>query len=410
MLLSIAPGVPAVAEDYPSWDDVQNARQSESSTARAIAEIEGLLVSLSRQAGELGREAQQRSEQYNLARNALTSAEARASSLASQSRAAKREAEASTRQAGQLVAQLARTGGGSVTLALLTSPDVSRLLASLGTVSKLSERTRQIYERAVTDRNVAESLAAQALEAEAKRKELSDQAAAALAAAESASDAAAARVAEQQSAADQLYAQLAALKGTTAEVEQRYLEGLVDQQPTPTPPPGQAPPPLPAPTPPAPPTAPVPPANPGLPAPIPPRNPTPPSNPTPPNNSAVESAIAFASAQLGERYRYGGSGPDAWDCSGLTRASYASAGVYIGPHSATAQYNTMANSGRLVPLSAIVPGDLIFYSDDGGTSKYHVTLYIGNGRMIEAPYEGVPVRITNLRYYDVVSYAGRPTG
>lgn len=400
MLLSIAPGVPAVAEDYPSWDDVQNARQSESTTARAIAEIEGLLVSLSRQAGELGREAQRRSEQYNLARNALTSAEARASSLASQARAANREAEASTRQAGQLVAQLARTGGGSVTLALLTSPDVGNLLASLGTVSKLSERTRQIYERAVTDRNVAESLAAQASEAEAKRKELSGQAAAALDAAKSASDAAAARVAEQQSAADQLYAQLATLKGTTAEVEQRYLEGLVDQQQPPTPPPGQAPP-LPSPTPP---TAQVPPANPT------PPTPTPPSNPSPPSNSAVETAIAFASAQLGKRYRWGGSGPDAWDCSGLTRASYASAGVNIGPHSATAQYNTMANSGRLVPLSAIVPGDLIFYSDDGGATKYHVTLYIGNGRMIEAPYEGVPVRITNLRYYDVVSYAGRPTG
>jgi len=409
MLLSVAPSVPALAEDYPSWDDVQNARQSESTTARAIAEIEGLLVSLSRQAGELGREAQRRSEQYNLARNALASAEARASSLAGQSRAAKREAEASTRQAGQLVAQLARTGGGSVTLALLTSPDVGNLLASLGTVSKLSERTRQIYDRAVTDRNAAESLAAQASEAEAKRKDLSDQAAVALASAQSASDAAAARVAEQQSAADRLYAQLATLKGTTAEVEQRYLEGLVDQPPPPTPPPGQAPPlpPLPSPTPPTPPapsTAPVPPANPSPPA------PTPPSNPSPPSNSAVETAIAFASAQLGKRYRYGGSGPDAWDCSGLTRASYASAGVYIGPHSATAQYNSMANSGRLVPLSAIVPGDLIFYSDDGGATKYHVTLYVGNGRMIEAPYEGVPVRITNLRYYDIVSFAGRPTG
>jgi cell wall-associated NlpC family hydrolase len=126
----------------------------------------------------------------------------------------------------------------------------------------------------------------------------------------------------------------------------------------------------------------------------------------------VAQAIAYARAQLGEAYQLGGAGPDVWDCSGLTKMSYASAGVYIGTHSATNQYSTMAAQGRLVSLGSIVAGDLLFYSNGGSTggSKYHVTMYIGGGLMIEAPRPGVPVRIVAVRYGDLVPYAGRPTG
>ena len=111
-------------------------------------------------------------------------------------------------------------------------------------------------------------------------------------------------------------------------------------------------------------------------------------------------------------YQFGGSGPNVWDCSGLTRAAYASVGVYIGTHSATNQYNTMASSGRLVPFSSRTAGDLLFYSNGGSTSgsKYHVAIYIGNGYMIEAPYEGQPVRIRPVRSGDLVPYVGHPTG
>ena len=58
----------------------------------------------------------------------------------------------------------------------------------------------------------------------------------------------------------------------------------------------------------------------------------------------------------------------------------------------------------------MIPGDLLWYGDGGSSSSiYHVTIYIGNGQMIEAPYSGVPVRITNVRYTDLVPYAGRVT-
>ncbi len=123
----------------------------------------------------------------------------------------------------------------------------------------------------------------------------------------------------------------------------------------------------------------------------------------------METAIAYAYAQLGDPYQYGGSGPDSWDCSGLTKASYSAAGVYIGAHGSTSQYNYLAGQGRLVPVSQLQRGDLVFYSDDGGASTYHVALYLGGGQMIEAQYEGVPVKVSNLRYYDLMYYGARPT-
>lgn len=106
-------------------------------------------------------------------------------------------------------------------------------------------------------------------------------------------------------------------------------------------------------------------------------------------------------------------GPNVWDCSGLTKASYASAGVYIGTHSSTDQYNYMAGQGRLVPISQMQRGDLLYYSDGGSASaprKWHVTIYLGGGKMIEAPNPSAPVRIVNVRYSSLVPYAGRPTG
>jgi cell wall-associated NlpC family hydrolase len=176
-----------------------------------------------------------------------------------------------------------------------------------------------------------------------------------------------------------MYEQLAVLRGTTADVEAGYMQGVTEEQEQANQPPPPAPGPGPAP------------------------NPAPP----PPNGAAAAGAIAFAYAQIGKPYQFGGAGPNSWDCSGLTKAAYASVGVYIGAHLVSSQYYTMANAGRLVPLAQMVAGDLIFYADGGGF--YHVTLYAGDGMMIEAPRPGVPVRITPVRYYDALPYAGRPT-
>ncbi len=134
---------------------------------------------------------------------------------------------------------------------------------------------------------------------------------------------------------------------------------------------------------------------------------TPPrASPGPPNASAVETAIWFARQQLGERYRLGGAGPNVWDCSGLTKAAYASAGIGIGTHSATNQYYTLAGRGKAVSLGSIQRGDLLFWGSGG--DYYHVAIYLGGGRILEAPREGVPVR--EYFIWGSPSAAARPAG
>jgi cell wall-associated NlpC family hydrolase len=105
-------------------------------------------------------------------------------------------------------------------------------------------------------------------------------------------------------------------------------------------------------------------------------------------------AIEFAKAQLGKPYLWGGTGPDRFDCSGLTMRAWQAGGVSLA-HWSVAQYA----AGRKVPLSQIRPGDLVFFSTD--LSEYraivHVGLYIGGGNMIEAPYTGANVRIAPIQ-------------
>jgi len=83
-----------------------------------------------------------------------------------------------------------------------------------------------------------------------------------------------------------------------------------------------------------------------------------------------------------------------FDCSGLMVYAFAGAGVSL-PHFSGYQYE----AGQHVPLSAIQPGDMLFYSSNGSVSGiHHVTLYIGHGQMIEAYASGFPVRVTQVRY------------
>jgi peptidoglycan DL-endopeptidase CwlO len=98
-------------------------------------------------------------------------------------------------------------------------------------------------------------------------------------------------------------------------------------------------------------------------------------------------AVRTAYAQLGDPYRWGGTGPNSFDCSGLTSFAWRAAGVSL-PHSSRAQYA----SGRKVARSDLQPGDLVFFY----SPISHVGIYIGGGRMIDAPYPGSSVHITPI--------------
>lgn len=401
--------------DYPTWDEVEQARANEAAAAAKVSELEGLLIKLEADAAEFNRAALIAAEDYHLATSALDEAVARLDRLRRQVDAAQARAEESERRVAIIVAQLARSGGADVTIGLLltASADAESLLAQLGTAERLSESSRALLDRAIYDKKTADALAADARAAETERRRLAEEAESAYKKAERAAEAARAKADAQNADLDRMYAQLAALKGTTAQTEREYLEGRNT-----APPPGPSPsdPPTSTPTP-KPTSSPTPkPTSSPAPTPTPTSTPKPPA-PKPeyptPNASKVETAIAFATDQVGEKYQLGGMGPDVWDCSGLAKASYAAAGVYIGIHSSTDQYNYMKQQNRLVPRAQWQRGDLLFYSDGGSASnprKYHVAIYLGDGKMIEAPNPTARVRIVNVRTGDLVPYVGRPTG
>jgi cell wall-associated NlpC family hydrolase len=109
-------------------------------------------------------------------------------------------------------------------------------------------------------------------------------------------------------------------------------------------------------------------------------------------------AVKTAFAQLGDPYVWGAAGPGSFDCSGLTMYSWGAAGVSL-PHSSSAQYSAVPH----VSISNLQPGDLVFYY----SPISHVGIYIGGGRVIDAPYPGLSVHISGL-YSMPLAGAGRP--
>lgn len=109
-------------------------------------------------------------------------------------------------------------------------------------------------------------------------------------------------------------------------------------------------------------------------------------------------AVKYAMAQVGDAYVYGAAGPNAFDCSGLTMAAWAQAGVSL-PHSSSAQFS----AGPRIPESALQPGDLVFYY----SPISHVGMYIGNGMIVHAANPGRGVIVSPLHYMPYVG-AVRP--
>ncbi|MBA4861476.1 C40 family peptidase [Streptomyces sp. PSKA54] len=111
-------------------------------------------------------------------------------------------------------------------------------------------------------------------------------------------------------------------------------------------------------------------------------------------NSRASEAVSYAFRALGSPYVWGATGPNAFDCSGLTQAAYRSAGVSL-PRTTYAQID----AGRRIPRAELLPGDLVFFY----SSVSHVGIYVGNGRMIHAPNPSAPVRVAPI---DELPFAG----
>jgi cell wall-associated NlpC family hydrolase len=106
--------------------------------------------------------------------------------------------------------------------------------------------------------------------------------------------------------------------------------------------------------------------------------------------------VGIAMQYLGVPYRWGGSSPSGFDCSGLVSYVFAQIGVSL-PHSSYAQFNM----GSPVSIGQLQPGDLVFFS---GAS--HVGIYIGGGSFIHAPHTGDVVKISSLSGYYASAFIG----
>lgn len=130
-----------------------------------------------------------------------------------------------------------------------------------------------------------------------------------------------------------------------------------------------------------------------------PRHPSPP--PAAPE-SAAQVAVQVALAQVGKPYQWAGAGPSSFDCSGLVMYAWEHAGVDL-PHYSVSQYqDTTRVSG-----SELRPGDLVFYDTGDGAQPGHVTLYLGDGRVVTADSPGTDVRVESLTWDGVPMGFGR---
>jgi cell wall-associated NlpC family hydrolase len=202
------------------------------------------------------------------------------------------------------------------------------------------------------------------------------------AAAKTAAEQAAAVRADLQGKQSQLQVQIAVVKSQYLALTPDQRQAMAAAPPAPVPPPPAAPPAAP----------------PGvLAAPAPPGA-IPPGDIAPPSGGQGAVAVQAALSRIGSPYSWGGSGPNAFDCSGLVMWSFQQAGIPL-PHSSQA----LARGGQPVSMDQMQPGDLITYYSDAS----HVGIYIGNGQMVHASTYGTPVRVApvnNAPIYNVRRY------
>jgi len=365
---------------YPSAAEVAAAKRNVSAKKAMIARIEKIVQELAVEANKLGRVAQIKGEAFNQAQDAVDTMTAKVNSLQSQADAANAEANKAKAQLGQIAAQMYRDGSGGTSLNLfLNAGKAGDLLYKLGAQEKVAQQSDTIYNRSLAKQKFAQSLTDELAGAKA---ELGTKAAAAkglFVEAQTAASVVQSKVDANNKLNKTFYAQLAVLQNTSADLERQRAEGLAAEARQ----------------------------NAGTSKPVAPEL----YSVGDPDSAKVQTALEFAKANLGERYVLGGMGPDVWDCSGITKAAYAAAGVYIGTHSATNQFNTLASARKLVPLSEWQTGDLIWYSQESAFNgdKYHVAIYLGGEMMLEAPNPARTVRIVPVRYGELFPYAGRPT-
>ncbi len=225
-----APILPrAFAADYPSWDDVERARQNEAAKGAEVTKIQGLIAGLQAEVERTQRLAQEASDAFYVAQQQYHEAAYRADQLQQQADAEAVRAVESAQKAGRVAARLYRNGGDDTALELFfagSAANADDLLAQLGTMDRLIERNQSLYAEAITARDSAQSLSDQAADQRQERDRLQQIAEAKMIESQQAADAAAAALQAQQEHLVVLQAQLAALTDTSAKTLADYQVGV----------------------------------------------------------------------------------------------------------------------------------------------------------------------------------------
>ena len=405
----------------PSDSDISAGQNSVRDKAAQVGDLSNQLATADAKLSDLQDQVESRMEEVNKARVDLDNAQAAAKKASDDAAAAKVEADAAakaTDDARQRLDDFAAASfsqgsavGGFRALFDATSPD--NLLARVQMLNAVSEselKAMDVAQRADVDRANKESAGRKALQVAKEKQDEADAAKkkvdAAMAAAVAARQAEADQEKQLQASKSDMENQLTAAQANVSDLQaqrQRYDDWQAEKKKEEEAAAAAA--------------AAAAASRPAGARPAPPQSPV-----SVPAAGRAAAVIGRAMAELGMPYAWGGgtpSGPSrgisdgggdadyygdynkiGFDCSGLMVYAFAGVGVYL-PHYSGYQYY----AGQHVPLSQMAPGDMLFYGNP--SNIHHVTMYVGGGRMIEAPYSGAYVRVVPVRWGEIMPYATR---
>lgn len=223
--------MPAHADDYPSWDQVQAAKANAAAAQAEYQKIQGLITQLQQTADAAAADELKKEFEYSQAKSALDAQTAKLSAITRQVTSAQKNATQAKTQYGKLASQLYISGGGSLTAKLLLGngkrgAGTNDLLDQLGAMSQLTGHIAQLQDYAKQKQNVVVSLQGQAKQAEGIRTSLEQDADAKYQAAQAAKAAADAALATQEQQGAVLQAQAASLNAQAATLDQQRRDGL----------------------------------------------------------------------------------------------------------------------------------------------------------------------------------------
>ncbi|BDZ48278.1 metalloendopeptidase [Frondihabitans sucicola] len=219
--------VPAEADGFPTWDEVEAARSSESAKQGQISRLTGAISQLQQATSAAAARAEKSGADYQKAQDALDDASGAYDKLARELDDARTEAKRSAETVGQVAASLAKPGAGSPTVTLLSGEgDPGEILRGLGLSNQVGRKVARLQDDAVQAARVVTSTSNQAKVAKEARQKQSKAAAAALEEATSASRAAAAAEDAERSNLGVMQAQLATLRNDALSIEEGYQEGV----------------------------------------------------------------------------------------------------------------------------------------------------------------------------------------